>query len=71
MNNELTMTSEQVKIYVSKHILTQYNGADKDILRYLIFSLSENVNWDEAGQWIIMKHPELTQEFIDNNLVAK
>jgi len=67
---ELTMTAEQVKIYMSKYVIPQCNKGNEAILRDLIFSLSDDV-FEQAGAIIIHEHPELTQEFIDNNCVAK
>jgi len=70
MSNNSTMTAEQVKIYISKYIIPQLNKGNESILRSLIFSLSD-VNWEEVGKVIIHEHPELTQEYIDKNLIAR
>jgi len=70
MNNNLSMTTEQVKIYVSKYIIPQFNKGNESILRSLIFSLAE-VNWEQVGKLIIHEHPELNQKMIDEQLVRK
>lgn len=70
MNNKLTMTEQQAKIYISKYIIPQCNKGNESILRSIIFSLS-SVEWIQVGAMIIKEHPEITQEFIDNNLVSR
>ena len=70
MYRNLTMTPEQAKIYVSKYIIPSGHGSNQNILRSLIFSLS-SVEWVHVGAMIIHDHPELTQEFIDRELVAR
>lgn len=67
----LLMTIEQAKIYVSKYIIpTCHSGSDQSILRHLIFSLS-SVEWVQVREMIIHEHPELTQKFIDTELVTR
>jgi len=70
MNNNITMTEDQAKIYISKYVIPQCNKGNEAILRNIIFSLS-SVEWIQAGAMIIKEHPELTQEFIDKNLIAR
>jgi len=65
MNNNLTMTAEQAKIYVSKRIIPQVYGSDQGILRELIFSMAKDINWNDVGKRILREHPELKQEDID------
>ena len=70
MNNELTMTAEQAKIYISKRIIPQVYGSDQGILRELIFSMAKEINWDDISKTILREHPELRQKDIDD-LVSK
>ena len=70
MTNELTMTAEQAKTYISKYIVPQLNKGNEAILRSLIFSLSD-VDWEQVGKVIIHEHPELNQKYIDEKLVSK
>jgi len=65
MSNELTMTEEQAKIYVSKCIIPQLYGSDQGILREMIFSMAKEINWDDVGKMILNQHPELRQKDID------
>jgi len=70
MNNNITMTPDQAKIYVSKYVIPQCNKGNEAILRNIIFSLS-SVEWIQAGLMIVKEHPELTQDFIDKHCVTK
>ncbi len=61
------MTEQQVKAYLSRYVLPQKNKSNEDILRTIIFTLGE-INWQKAGELILKKHPEVTEEFL-NDLV--
>jgi len=71
MSNE-KMTGDQARIYVSKYILPQLkNGGDEMVLRHLVFSMAQGIDWKDVGQMIINQHPELTQTRINEELVSK
>ena len=70
MSNELTMTEDQAKIYVSKRIIPQVYGSDQGVLRELIFSMAIEINWEDISKTILREHPELRQKDIDD-LVSK
>ena len=71
MNNK-KMTEDQARIYVSKYILPQLkNGGDESVLRHLVFSMAQGIDWQEVGRMIINQHPELNQDRINNELVFK
>jgi len=61
------MTEEQVKIYLSKHVLPQHDKGNEAILRNIIFTLAENIDWEEAKELIYKHHPELkNQKYFDS-----
>ncbi len=62
------MTEQQIKAYISRYVLPQANKSNENILRKIIFSLTE-INWQEVEQVIMKEHPELQNEKYFNSLI--
>jgi len=55
----IKFTEEQTQIFLSKELKKMKNGALENILRTILFSSDNKINWDKARESIMLQYSEI------------